>query len=286
VIIPCQVSSLSQVDAIASPSIHPPSIQRALIIEDSESAANQISRYLQETGATTVIHPWGQGVINAVLETKPDLIILDILLPDLPGWDVLIELKSNPLTKDIPVVIVSIVDDRSKGFALGAADYLVKPINRIQLQQSLNGIMGIAEKAQTTALVIANHQKIKNPLILLAEDNEAIIITMLSYLEAYGLRMAIACNGLEAVHLIKQCPPELVLMDIQMPEMDGLEAIRQIRADSSFANFPIIALTALAMPDDRERCLNAGANEYLTKPVRLKQVRQMIQKYLPHWQLP
>jgi CheY-like chemotaxis protein len=195
----------------------------------------------------------------------------------------LIELKHNPLTKNIPVVIVSIVDDRPKGFALGAADYLVKPINRIQLQKSLNGIMGISEKALATALVIANHQKIKAPLIVLAEDNEANIITMLSYLEAYGLRIAIARNGLEAVHLIKQCQPDLVLMDIQMPEMDGLEAIRQVRSDKSFANLPIIAVTALAMPDDRDRCINAGANEYLTKPVRLKQVKQMIQQYLPNW---
>ena len=284
VTLPCQTTFSSQFDVIASSEDdHPSSIQQALIVEDNEFAANQLSQYLEELGAKTLVHPWGHGVINVVLEMKPDLIILDILLPDLPGWEVLIELKRNPLIKNIPVVIVSIIDERPKGFALGAADYLVKPINRVQLQQSINRILGIPEKAPATALVIPTHQKNKAPLIVLAEDNEANITTMLSYLEAYGLRMAIARNGLEAVHLIKQCEPDLVLMDIQMPEMDGLEAIRQVRSDKSFVNLPIIAVTALAMPDDRDRCINAGANEYLTKPVRLKQVKEMIQQYLPNW---
>jgi len=280
-----EVSSQPVTIASSSVSTHPTSIQRAFVIEDSESSAAQISRYLAEIGATAIIYPMGQGVIEAVLQAQPDVIILDILLPDLPGWNVLVELKTNPQTSSIPVVIVSVVDDRPKGFALGSSDYLVKPINRSQLQESLNRIMGIIEQPPVKALVVAHRTRSEVPLIVMAEDNEGNILTMLSYLEAYGLRIIVARNGLEAIDLIKQCQPDLVLMDIQMPELDGLEAIRQVRTDVRFANLPIIALTALAMPGDRERCLEAGANEYLSKPVRLLDVKLTIQKYLPDWSI-
>jgi light-regulated signal transduction histidine kinase (bacteriophytochrome)/ActR/RegA family two-component response regulator len=119
-----------------------------------------------------------------------------------------------------------------------------------------------------------------SPLILLAEDNEANISTLSSYLEAKGYRIVLANNGLEAIAATKAQVPDLILMDVQMPEMDGLEAMRQIRSDRQFADIPIIALTALAMTGDRERCLEAGASDYLTKPVKLKQLASTIQLLL------
>ena len=118
------------------------------------------------------------------------------------------------------------------------------------------------------------------PLILLAEDNEANIHTFTSYLTAINYRIAIARNGREAVAKAKSDSPDIILMDIQMPSMDGLEAIRLIRADETTAAIPIIALTALAMEGDREKCLEAGANEYLTKPVKLRELFLSIQKLL------
>ncbi|MBD2667152.1 two-component hybrid sensor and regulator [Richelia sinica FACHB-800] len=108
------------------------------------------------------------------------------------------------------------------------------------------------------------------PLILLAEDNEANIDTIGIYLQAKGYDLVIANNGLEALELANLHQPNLILMDIQMPVMDGLESIRQIRANPTLSHIPIIALTALAMPGDKEKCLNAGATDYLSKPVKLK----------------
>uniref|UniRef100_UPI0038D48550 hybrid sensor histidine kinase/response regulator n=1 Tax=Pseudanabaena mucicola TaxID=71190 RepID=UPI0038D48550 len=122
----------------------------------------------------------------------------------------------------------------------------------------------------------------RSPLILIAEDNEANIGTFSSYLTAKGYRLLIATNGQDALDLTKANHPELILMDIQMPTMDGLEAIKQIRLDPDLVNIPIIALTALAMTGDREKCLKAGASEYLTKPVKLKALSQMIQTFLAH----
>jgi CheY-like chemotaxis protein len=118
------------------------------------------------------------------------------------------------------------------------------------------------------------------PVILLAEDNEANIRTLSSYLEAKGYCVLLAKDGQEAIDLAKIHQPDLILMDIQMPGIDGLEATRQIRLDPDLADIPIIALTALAMAGDRERCLEAGANNYLTKPVKLKQLATIIQQLL------
>ena len=116
--------------------------------------------------------------------------------------------------------------------------------------------------------------------ILLAEDNENNIEMISTYLEANGYHLLFAKNGLEAVAMAKSHQPDLILMDIQMPIMDGLEATRQIRLDPNLVNTPIIALTALAMTGDREKCLDAGASEYLAKPVKLKELSQMIQTFL------
>ena len=118
----------------------------------------------------------------------------------------------------------------------------------------------------------------QTPLILIVEDNEANIISTASYLEAKGYRILLARNGQEAIALTKAHHPQLILMDIQMPVMDGLEATQQIRLDPSLVDIPIIAMTALAMAGDLDRCLAAGVNEYLSKPIKLRELTAIIQK--------
>ena len=117
------------------------------------------------------------------------------------------------------------------------------------------------------------------PLILLVEDNEANIITISSYLTAKGYVIVLANNGEEAIALAQSSKPDLILMDMQMPVMDGLEATRQIRQIPSLDHVPIIAITALAMENDVERCLAAGANDYLSKPIKLRQLTKIIQQF-------
>ena len=126
----------------------------------------------------------------------------------------------------------------------------------------------------------SNLNTLRSPLILLAEDNEANISSMHSYLEAKGYRIYVARDGLEAIAFAKEYQPDLILMDIQMPVMNGFDAIKQIRLEPNFSNTPIIALTALAMEGDRQKCLDSGANEYITKPVKLQALSQKIQTLL------
>ncbi len=118
------------------------------------------------------------------------------------------------------------------------------------------------------------------PLILLAEDNETSISLFRDYLVNRGYRVTVARNGLEAIERAEEERPAVVLMDMQMPGMDGLAATRLLRAHASLATVPVIALTALAMPGDRERCLEAGANDYLSKPISMKQLVQAIETQL------
>ncbi len=116
--------------------------------------------------------------------------------------------------------------------------------------------------------------------ILLAEDNMANVLTIGEYLESHGFEVVTASDGVQAIEMAENTDPGLILMDIQMPALDGLEAIRRLREDPRFASTPIIALTALAMPGDRARCLAAGANEYMSKPVGLKILRQTIENLI------
>jgi signal transduction histidine kinase len=118
------------------------------------------------------------------------------------------------------------------------------------------------------------------PMVLIAEDNEATIHTLSEYLSRKGYRITIARNGREAFSQTKEVQPDIILMDIQMPEMDGLEAIRYIRADKQIRYTPIIGLTALAMPGDREKCLAAGADEYMSKPVSLRNLAVIVHTLL------
>jgi CheY-like chemotaxis protein len=106
------------------------------------------------------------------------------------------------------------------------------------------------------------------------------VLLISEYLENLGYKLVIAHDGLEAIEKAETCNPDMILMDIQMPAMNGLEAIARLREDTRFISTPIVALTALAMPGDRERCLLAGASEYMSKPVSLKKLKEIIENSL------
>ncbi|MBI4761978.1 MAG: response regulator [Chloroflexi bacterium] len=125
------------------------------------------------------------------------------------------------------------------------------------------------------------HAENRKHTILLVDDTEEVIMLIRDYLEYNGFKVAIAHNGIEGITQAEIVQPSLILMDVQMPAMDGLEATRKIRQIPSLQHVPIIALTALAMRGDRERCFEAGMNGYISKPVDLKALVQVIQDHLP-----
>ncbi|MBP1466574.1 response regulator [Candidatus Chloroploca sp. M-50] len=258
-------------------------LRSALVIEDSETAGEQIARYLEELDIHAMVYGRGVGAVDEVARLRPDVIFLDLQMPEQSGWEILAQLKADATLQAIPVIIISVVDDRVSGLAAGAAEYLVKPISRETLRRALGAAVHKPQPPRE-AIVIASAPARRSSVahILMAEDNEVNIIALGDYLQDKGYRLSVARNGREALDLAAETPPDLVLMDIQMPELDGLEAIRRLRADSTFALTPIIALTALAMPGDRERCMEAGASEYLSKPVSLRGLVDTIERLLDH----
>jgi CheY-like chemotaxis protein len=199
---------------------------------------------------------------------------------------VLSELKADPRTQAIPILIASVTDDVVQGRALGAGACLVKPFTRQDVQHALEQLTNLGNnKGGHIPLSprAARPATSGSPVILLVEDNEANITTLFDYLRAKGYQIVVARDGAEALAHAREVRPALILMDIQLPGMDGLEATRHIRAEAALAMVPIIALTALVMPGDRERCFAAGANAYLSKPVRLRDLHMAIEAQLaPH----
>ncbi|NTU81686.1 MAG: response regulator [Chloroflexales bacterium] len=250
----------------------PSPIRQTLVIEDSLASASQLSHYLAEVGSKVVVHPRACGAYEQARALRPDLIVLDILLPDQPGWDVLGQLKADPVTAPIPVLVASVVDDAPRACALGAASFVLKPLIRDVFLEALRQIQSAQVSAEAPAiaitLVVAPESPAPRPQVLVVDDNEANLQVLRDYLATAGYEVVAARNGAEAVALAEELRPAVILMDIQMPVLDGLEATRRIRAAG--LQTPIIALTALAMRGDRERCLAVGASEYLAKPVNLR----------------
>jgi PAS domain S-box-containing protein len=149
-------------------------------------------------------------------------------------------------------------------------------------ENALDAGLFVEEGENEKSIPVTPSRSIENnrKRILLAEDNDANILMVRDYLENHGYQISVAHHGVEALEKAVEISPDLILMDIQMPKMDGLEATRRLRSMPEFATLPIIALTAFAMPGDQERCLEAGANEYLAKPVSLKRLLNLISEFL------
>jgi PAS domain S-box-containing protein len=273
--------SVTTVTALSSaPTVVPDrrDFRRALLIEDDATSSAILTGYLTEMGISSILHGRGEEALETALREKPDVILLDILLPRESGWVVLARLQEHPDTRDIPVVVISVVDEPRKSLALGAAAHFTKPVTREQLGQFFQRAVTMPTGSASPFDHRASAPK-AGPLILLAEDNAANRETLGGYLEDKGYRLQYAHNGREAVQMARELRPALILMDIQMPVMDGLTAIKELRADKDFPAIPIVALTALAMAGDRERCLDAGATDYMSKPVGLKALLSLVSKF-------
>lgn len=243
--------------------------KRVLIVEDNLADVEKMERALSEFNVLSLTVGSVTEIPAAIRAFNPEAILLDVILPGETGWEFLTHAKE--VCGDIPVVVVSALDDPTISRAAGAAAHLTKPFSRMEIVSLLRSLSrnhdGFIGDLTTSAR------------ILLAEDNPANQTAMADYLRSTGLIVEIVSNGTEAVAASKS-RPDLIVMDIQMPQMDGLEAIRHIRSSEVGRDIPIIAVTALAMRGDRDRCMAAGATDYLSKPVSLRDLRLRIDDHL------
>ena len=249
-------------------------LSNAMTVEDNDLDAEQITRYLEEIGMTNVIQPIVRGALDRAVVLRPNVILLDLNLSDGFGMDLLTQLKADERTHNIPVIIMSVEDLQTEAFSLGAVGYLIKPFNLADLRNALT--KAAALQPERPILVVGKNGSI--PLVLVTDDNELILETISDFLRSSGFRVASARSGHELLERAPDLKPDIILVDIQMPGLDGMETMRRVRAhsDPELASTPLIAITALAMSGDRERCLAAGASEYISKPIVLKQLARTI----------
>jgi CheY-like chemotaxis protein len=180
------------------------------------------------------------------------------MMPDLDGWTVLAAIKGDPALASIPVVLMSIVDQKNRGYALGAANYLVKPVDRTKLIETLTGICGAAAGGA-----------------LLVDDDKVVRRSVRQALEPIGWKVTEAENGQVAVEALTAARPDVIILDLMMPKMDGFEFLDELRGRPDWQDIPVVVITAKDLTDDDRNRLNSGVERIIQKSDRDEMLRQL-----------
>ena len=223
--------------------------RRALVIDDEETARDIVRLILTREGFDVVTAESGRQGIEFARQIRPSLITLDVLMPDLDGWSTLQELKRDDDLSDIPVIMVTIVDEETRGYALGAAAYLTKPVSREHLKKALTSC----------------HPDHASPRVLVVEDDAHTRGWLSRILRENGWEVAEAENGRVALERLTVAHPDLVLLDLMMPEMNGFEFLEAIRGREETRHLPVIVLTAADLDEEGHRRLNGSIERILRK---------------------
>jgi CheY-like chemotaxis protein len=221
-----------------------------LVIDDDPEVRQLLSRMLGKDGFRVLEARDGEEGVALARREHPDVITLDVLMPGLDGWGVLAALKSDPDIAEIPVVILSIMDERNLGFSLGAAEYLTKPIERAQL-----------------SAVLARYRRPPGAGVLVVEDDGATRAVLRKALEKEGWEVSEAENGRIGLERVEAGMPALILLDLMMPEVDGFEFLDGLRARHAAAP-PVIVITAKTLTDAERQRLDGGVREVVQKRSR------------------
>jgi signal transduction histidine kinase/CheY-like chemotaxis protein len=226
-----------------------PAADCVLVIDDDATARELIADHLKAEAFSVVTAAGGVEGLKLAKELRPTAITLDVMMPDLDGWSVLAALRQDPELAEIPVIMITIVDEHRRGIALGAAGYLTKPIDRERLQR----------------LVSRFRAPVPPTRVLLVEDDAVQRERMRGWLEGPQWAVREAGNGREALDRLQQGKPDVILLDLMMPEMDGFAVVAALQKEAAWRDIPVIVITSLDLDaKDRER-LNAGVQFVLVK---------------------
>jgi len=287
---------LSRSKGISVPRLKPQDLSGmpVLIVDDNYTNRILLQEMITSWGLVPTITANGKEAIDRFnkafgSETPYRLILLDLQMPELDGFDVAKIIKDAPSGKDVKIILLSSIGQRGDSDRckeVGISGYLPKPIKQLDLFDAIMMTMGLSsEETPTTITRHKIYEERERFNILLAEDNLINQTLTIKLLETRGHRVTLASNGIEAVEAFKKGNFDLILMDIQMPGMDGFEATREIRKletgdpqQSSIHSIPIVAMTAHAMTGDREKCIDAGMDDYVSKPIKLEVLFSVIDK--------
>ena len=279
-------AALSQIKEYARPRR-----KRLLIVEDNAAEQLGIRELLDHNDIEIVTTDTGAGALSALRESPCDCVVLDLRLPDMSGFEVLDQIRSDDALSNVPVVVFTgreLSAEEDAELHTMARSIVVKGVEspeRLLDETSLFLHRVITElpveKQRMLEKLNSSDEDLVGKTALLVDDDARNIFALSSVLERRGMKVLTATTGNEAIALVESSPEiAIVLMDIMMPQMDGYQTIGVIRQNPSFGRLPIIALTAKAMKGDREKCLEAGASDYLAKPVNTEQLLLAIRMWL------
>ncbi|HJP83246.1 MAG TPA: response regulator, partial [Fimbriimonadaceae bacterium] len=265
--------------------------KRLLIVEDNPAEQLSIQELLGHEDIEIETASSGEEALAAMEKGNFDCAVLDLKLPDMSGFEVLEQMHSNAMLRDMPVVVFTgkeLSEDESKQLQAMARKVVVKGVEspeRLLDETAMLMHRSIAnlppDKQRLIEQLHRSDKPLENKTVLVVDDDPRNIFALSSVLEPRGMNVLSATTGREAIDLMeKEDGISIVLMDIMMPEMDGYETIRTIRQNPTFRRLPIIALTAKAMKGDRDKCLEAGASDYLAKPVDTDQLLSAVRMWL------
>jgi len=243
-----------------APSISPSEVEynrTILVAEDDEQAAQLLGIYLTEAGYHVEYAKDGEEAIAKATEIQPFAMTLDILLPKKDGWEVLKALKTSPNLQSIPVIIVSVTEDSQLTFGLGAVDHLVKPVDKETLLASLK------------SLRLSQHDT--PPQLLVVDDDRQTVKFLSTVLTSEGYRVLQAYGGQEAIDLAISQTPDLIILDLMMPQIDGFQVIRRLTQDAKTRDIPIIICTAMDISDEERAGLNGQIQSVIEKTGNVKE---------------
>ena len=242
---------------------------RVLVIEDDPKAADLLRIYLTEAGYSVDIAKDGVEGLAKVKQCPPDAVILDVLLPRVDGWAFLTQVKADPTTRAIPVIMVSIIDQKGKGFALGAADYLVKPIQRGELLKTLE-TFSLTTKVHTAPVKI-----------LVIDDDPKAVELMVTALEPEGFHVLKAFNGEAGVAIAEAEQPDLIMLDLLMPGMNGFEVLDCLAQSPVTRRLPIIMVTVKELTAEEQQRIHGKITQVAQKAtLSQKEVAAMVKDAL------
>jgi CheY-like chemotaxis protein len=268
-----------------------PRTKRLLIVEDNDIERQSIVELLGYTDIEVVTAATGSEAIEALTHSEFDCMVLDLRLPDMTGFELLERLHTEPTLAGIPVVVFTgkeLTAAEQTQLRSTAKSVVLKDVGSPErlLDETALFLHRVvtdlpAEKQAMLERIHRSAEVLRGRKVLVVDDDARNIFALTSLLENQDMVVLTATSGPGAIELIARTPDlSIVLMDIMMPNMDGYETIRNIREDSRFRNLPILALTAKAMKGDREKCLDAGASDYISKPVDTGQLLSLMRVWL------
>ena len=219
-----------------------------LVVDDDSTVRDLMDRFLSKEGYAVAQASGGREALNLARELRPTAITLDVVMPDIDGWTVLAAMKGDPALADIPVVLMSILDEKTRGYALGAADYMVKPVDRKRLSETLKKLCASAGRQ-----------------VLVIDDDPLVRGDVRRSLERDGWQIAEAENGRIGLARLAESRPDIIVLDLMMPEMDGFEFLAALRGHAEWSGIPVLVLTAKDLTDNDRARLSGGVGRIIPK---------------------